>query len=302
MSEKEIKHWALTPYATSSPALVQVAGKQLAIAAQLKEDIERGRLVAILKRISALEAVSFLSKSQTIDDDLIGSFVDHWHWYYLSGNKILSWSAELIDRYADRWDWSPISNNEALPWSHELIKRYKDRLPWKIFSARRFLPWSLDLIECYKDHWNWEAISQGHGLPWSPELIERYEDRWDWWLLSWNESLPWSRELIERFRDRWDWGGAGKVYRIAFRKALRERPFAGLAKLTEDSPGSRSNMPGLSGNKSLPWSLELIKQCEDRWDWWWLSRNESLPWSPELIDRYMARWDWGGATGLLGLG
>ncbi|CAK0756496.1 hypothetical protein CCP3SC5AM1_2230004 [Gammaproteobacteria bacterium] len=80
MSERENDRRALIPNAASYPVQVQVAGRQLSIASQLKQDIERERLVAILKRISSSEAVDFLSTSQALDGDLIERFEDRWNW------------------------------------------------------------------------------------------------------------------------------------------------------------------------------------------------------------------------------
>ena len=99
MSERENDRRALIPYAKSYPVQVQVAGRQLSIASQLKQDIERRRLVALLKRISSKDAVAFLSTSQALDGDLIERFNDRWDWYLLSKNELLPWSIELIERF-----------------------------------------------------------------------------------------------------------------------------------------------------------------------------------------------------------
>ena len=74
MSERETDRRALIPSAANYPAQVQAAGRQLAIAAQLNQDLERGRLVALLKRISSEDAITFLSLTQAIDGDLIERF------------------------------------------------------------------------------------------------------------------------------------------------------------------------------------------------------------------------------------
>ena len=206
MSEPANKNWALIPRAANLPAQVQVAGRQLAIAAQLSQDIERGRLVAIVKRISSKNAVFCLSRSRTLDSDLIERFAKRWDWRRLSSNTALPWSIELIERYIDRWDWCNLTGNESLPWSVELIERYIDRWNMTRFGWNIALPWSIELIERYEDRWRWNYLSSNTALPWSIELIERYEDRWDWGSLSSNKALPWSVELIERYIDRWIWG------------------------------------------------------------------------------------------------
>lgn len=302
MSEQESERWALIPYAANSPARVQVAGKQLSIAAHLKEDIERGQLVAILKRISAWDSVCFMSNTQSLDGDLIDRFGDRWDWQYgLSMlNRSLPWSLELIARFLDRWDWRSLSRNKFLPWTPDLIEYFSDRWDWAQLSGNTSLPWSKEIIERNKDLLDWKQLSSNGNLPWSEELIKLYVDSWDWGCLSRNEALPWSLDLIERYLDLWDWGGGGaKVMAIASNKAMREgrtREVVDILRRRVEMIGRLdiSDTSGLSCNRSLPWSLELIKRYEDRWDWWWLSTNEEIPWSSDLIDRYIDRWDWGG--------
>ena len=170
MSERETDRKALTPYATSYPAQVQAAGRQLAIAAQLNQDLDRRRFVAILKRIATEEAAFFLSSRQALEGDLIERFVDDWNWWDLSNNEALPWSLELIERFEDRWNWSEayytagISANTALPWSLRLIQRFEDRWDWEKLSANTALPWSLGLIERFEDRWDWESLSVNKAL------------------------------------------------------------------------------------------------------------------------------------------
>jgi hypothetical protein len=201
MSEQEAKDWALTLYASSSPALVHVATKQLAIAAQLNQDMDLGRLVAILKRLSSEDAANFLSNKQTLDVDLINRFKDRWNWEKLSENTALPWSIELIESFTERWDWRLLSKNATLPWSVGLIERFQDHFP---DEYSRF-NWQMENNEEFE---GWLELSENTALPWSIELIERFEERWAWRGLSTNESLPWTDELIEHFKERCDWGFA----------------------------------------------------------------------------------------------
>lgn len=160
MSEQESERWALTLRAANSPARVQLAGRQLAIAAQLKQDIDRKRLVALLKRVSYEEIVLFLTIRQALDGNLIARFADHWCWWDLSENTTLPWSLDLIERFADRWNWLGLSSNTALPWSIELIERFEDRWDWGSLSCNTALPWSLDLIERFEDRWYWTCLTE----------------------------------------------------------------------------------------------------------------------------------------------
>ena len=263
----------LIPYAASYPVQVQAAGRQLSIAAQLTQDIERARFVAILKQISPEIAVQYLSNCQALEGDLIERFVVRWdwcigldnvaflspwkYWYFLglSNNEALPWSLELLESFAERWDWGSdfegdafgLSTNEALPWSLELIECFADRWNWFYLSSNKALPWSLELLERFADRWNWSYLSSNEALPWSLELLERIENRWAWCPLSNNIALPWSLELLERFEDSWDWNIIGD-----------------------------GGYGGLANNEALPWSFKLITRFSNYWDWEILFNNKAL--------------------------
>ena len=115
MSESETEHNALTLYAANYPARLQAASRQLAIAAQLNQDLERRRFVALLKRISAEEALEFFLRWQPLDCDLIERFVNGWDWKKLSWATPLSWSLELIENHKKHWSWHDLSYHKALP-------------------------------------------------------------------------------------------------------------------------------------------------------------------------------------------
>lgn len=178
MNKKNNDSSALNIY-TGNNLPARVASRQLAIAAQLQQEIERKRWVAILKKIPHEDAVALLSSKLALDFKLIERYNDFWDWERLSSNDLLPWSIELIERFEARWDWKRLS--------------YKD------------LPWSIDLIERFEDRWNWKNLSGNETLPWSIEVIERYQNRLDWGMLSRNEALPWSDDLIKSYEDRWDW-------------------------------------------------------------------------------------------------
>ena len=71
MSERKTECTALVVTSSNYPAQLQTAGRQLAIAAQLNDDLNRRRFVTILKRISSKAAIEFLSNSATIGVELI---------------------------------------------------------------------------------------------------------------------------------------------------------------------------------------------------------------------------------------
>jgi hypothetical protein len=134
MSEGSIHRTTLVPRAASQLAQVLTAGRQLGIAARLKDDIDRDRLVALLKRIPSDHAMRLLSRSQPLSADMIERFEERWNWgdfgRGLSTNEGLSWSLELIERFEKRWDWGGVSRNKSLPWSLELIEHFEEGWCW----------------------------------------------------------------------------------------------------------------------------------------------------------------------------
>ena len=86
MSEDSIHRTTLVLRAASQLAQVLTAGRQLTIAARLKDDIDRDRLVALLKRIPSDDAISFISCSQPLNTDMLERFEMQWDWGSLSKN------------------------------------------------------------------------------------------------------------------------------------------------------------------------------------------------------------------------
>lgn len=58
-------------------------------------------------------------------------------------------------------------------------------------------------------------------------------------------------------------------------------------------PWGFPEIKGISDNTSIKWSLELIDQFKDKWNWKHLSRNASLNWwSEHFITYFEDKWDW----------
>ena len=108
MNERVPERNALIPFSANYPAQVQAAGRQLGIAAQLSQDLERQRLVALLRRIPAKDALYFVLRMQPLDGDLIERFVDAWDWEFLSWATPLPWSIELIEYFVEQDVWNPL--------------------------------------------------------------------------------------------------------------------------------------------------------------------------------------------------
>jgi hypothetical protein len=246
--------------------------------------------------------------------DLIEKYQDCHDWKdRMSRNKYLPWSVDLIERYEDKWNWELLSKNESLPWSADLIDKYKDKWDWGLLTSNNSLPWSIDLIERYENKWSWVVLSSDKTLAWSLTFIEKYKEKWDWKKLSSNESLPWSIELIEKYEK--DFKDVIKCPSFEY-KGLYERPLN-----YRQEQYCAWDLGLLSGNKSVPWCLELLQKYENQWylfkikdyeptirdgfietrynalngeewDWKKLSENETIPWSIYLIEKYKDKWHW----------
>ena len=307
MTEQDSQPRSLIPHAASYPVQVQAAGRQLGIAAQLKQDLEQRRLIALLKRISAKDAVAFLSGRAALDGDMIERYSAHWKWgkncavrsdQLLSLNKVLPWSADMIERFADQWEWALLSKNESLPWSIELIERFENRWHWHELSRNKALPWSIELINHFTNRWEPTFLSMNESVPWSAELVERFASRRRANSFSLNRALPWSIEFIDRIRRHLDWAHLAQNKSLPWSNELIDH-FADCWRFESVDPAvndDTTGWDGLSNNEALPWSIELLERYEVRWDWDGLSNNEALPWSIELLERYEDRWDWGGLS------
>src|SRR3546814_16119046 len=93
---------SLVPAQSRQPAQLHAAGKQLAIAARLGDDVSRKRWVQLLKRLAPEFAIQILSKGQALD-------------------------AEVLSKFESKWDWSALSQNKKLPWSFDLVVRFEGR-------------------------------------------------------------------------------------------------------------------------------------------------------------------------------
>ena len=242
-------------------------------------------------------------------ESLIEKYKDRWGWgeLSLSGNESLPWSESLLEKYKNRWDWEDLSWNEGLPWTESLLAKYKDRWDWKLLSLNKSLPWSEALLEKYQVRWDWERLTRNESLPWSDalldkyidewswgglsrnkslswseSLLEKYLDKWDWKWLSLNKSLPWSESLLEKYRDRWDWEGLSNNEGLLWSMTILEKYKHKLVWKNNEPWGG-----GLSINKKVPSSIEMIEEYRDRWDWNKLVDNQSIyfkVFSPHLTD------------------
>lgn len=173
--------------------LAQVAARQLAIAAELRDEAGREGFKAFLGRHPEFLAAG-LSAQYPLDGELLGRYADRWDWHRLSRNLILPWSLELIERYADRWSWGEISWNRALPWSRKLIEHYANQWDWEQLAENPALPWSAALLVQFEGRWHYRALTD---LPLPLWSLVRPAD-----VMALMDALPSQRPLT--FAEGWD--------------------------------------------------------------------------------------------------
>ena len=123
--------------------------------------------------------------------------------WYRPDSTLLPLTEKFIERYADRWHWYLLSRNENIVWTAVFIERFADKWRWKLLSSNTSLPWTEDLVDRYADKWYLDGLDRNTSLPWSEAFIDRYSDRWNWGqcflscnTFSTNESLPWTEDFI----------------------------------------------------------------------------------------------------------
>lgn len=123
-----------------------------------------------------------------------------------------------------------------------------------------------------------EDLSMNEKISWSDDFIEEHLDLLNWQILSKNKAVNWHVGLIERYKDNWFWE---EEYEYNHNNDDERQYY---------QPGFLWH--GLSENRAIPWSKELICSYLQFWDWYQLSSNPALPWSEEFIDYFSEKWDW----------
>lgn len=195
-------------------------------------------------------------------------------WPSLSFRSNLPWSDELIDKFKDSWDWNVLSQNHAINWTKTLIEKHENRLNCNRLSYNSNVNFTIEFVEKNIDKIDFGGLSRNKKINWSKEFIDKYEDRFIFgnYGLSWNFVLPWNEELIERYKNKWSWSGIsanrGITWNLGLLDSFYDNLIWGKDNLDGDSAdeGHRRNGFCLSNNPSLPWSINLIKKYENRWD------------------------------------
>ena len=100
----------------------------------------------------------------------------------------------------------------------------------------------------------WKELSGNFN--WSETTLEKYQDKVDWDEIVTNRDIRWTLPMIQKFQKKINWS--------------RFSEYADENVLTEpiiEAFKERWNWHELSGNSSLPLTLELLEKYADKWDW-----------------------------------
>ena len=233
---------------------IAVINRQLKVATSVLAESKNNSVEKIFNDMTDEEFIGFISRHVNIPTEILLSHSKKLSWYLLGKNSNLKLNIDLLREYQENWDWLNLITycDSAIEWTDEIISLFIKNLPkfhahnyplkkedypiWLAKSHKR--PWDKDLLSQYQDLLDvldWSKLSADPSLPWSSDLITTFIDKWDWSELSSNNSLPWSAELIEQFNEYWKWG-TNPEFTVHF------------------------NLRGLSGNRAIPFTNNLIKK------------------------------------------
>lgn len=160
----------------------------------------------------------------------------------ISSSKSIKWSKDIIKSVEEYWDWHELSFNNSVPWDLDLIEEFEEKIDFILLSNNTGVKWGIELLHEYKDKWSWEDLSGNPSLPWSSEFIEIFEHKWEW--------KDWD------FFNEFDYWNEGIRIGQSHKKNIRiER-----------------NVPCISSNEGILWTVDLIDKYLDKIDLWIISR------------------------------
>lgn len=129
------------------------------------------------------------------------------------------------------------------------------------------------------------------------ELISRYypldeqtivlnENLLNWYEISRNKNIDWNNSMFLKYHD--------ELY-FDFKLSYYLKQFSAIEAiktLQKDSGDMFNEWSSLSASNKLCWSIELLSEFKDEWNWYHLSNNKSMPWSIKLIEEFEDKWDW----------
>lgn len=241
-----------------------------------------------------------LSTNTNLDwsEHLIDKYIDKWSFIKLAHNESIPWTIDLFDKYLDesylyyigvnknktlitfdfvekynqliRWHYTSLL--PTLPWKErDLLNYWKDKIAWTGIACNEFLfANDNEFFEKHSDKWFpigdkvFEYFSGNKAFPWTKKLIDIYKDFLPWDILCSNEGMHWNTELIDLYSNYIKWGE---------KKTCMLKDEEGY--LISETGGWEYEL-GLTSNKSVPWSIELMQKYEHAIDLEILSFNSAV--------------------------
>jgi hypothetical protein len=219
-------------------------------------------------------SIEFLKKNAAIID-----------WEFVHQNPKISWSFKLIEGIEKYLNWAYISSYPSLHWDIEKINKYKDYLIFKNEVNEEF-----DVIEPAKKNNKGQifyikgrysgCFSKSANADWNANLIYTFKDYLDWSEILSNPNINWNIDLLETFKDYFEQEKLPDYGNMEF----NSEPINLSIK--------KSQFAILSLNEGHFWSEDILDFYFDVLNWRLLSGNKSIPWSNNLIRKYSNKWYW----------
>lgn len=206
-------------------------------------------------------------------------------WGNISGNKNIIWSLELINSFSTKWNWSVLSENTSIPWSEQIIDAHLDKWNWYSLSKNKTLPLNRYLLDKYSKKWDFKSLSWNIGMIWSEEILEKYSERWNWRIFTIQLKSNLTEDLLLRFQDKWDWSYLSFNFPYwnyllieKFKKHIIWEDYFSIS------------------NNNIPWSMKIIAEYQEKWDWHYLSCNKNVYWNEQSLNHYSDRINYAGLS------
>jgi len=241
-----------------------------------------------------------LSTNTNVDwsEHILDKYKDYWNFLELAHNDSIPWTINLFEKYLDEsfLSYIGVNTNKALI-TFNFVEKYNQFMSWHYISLMSTLPWrERGLLNYWKDQIYWSGIACNEFLfandkrflvkhldkwlpigdkvfdyfsgnktfPWNKKSIDLYKDLLPWNILCSNEGIDWNTDLIDLYSSYIKWGELKPCI------LKDEKGF-----IISETGGWEYEI-GLTSNKSVSWSIELIQKYEHAIDLEILNYNTTV--------------------------
>jgi len=205
------------------------------------------------------------------------------------------WTEEFLENYKDSLNWRILSQNVDLPWSKALIIKFETYWNYSFLTdiiIERFFDDSEieELICLYKDKLNWDIICDSGII--TDTIILKCIDKINWKILSGNHfRRNWTLFSIERFQNEIDWSifsskmTSRSILPINSNDCRENENSFGLDFLQKYK--DKLNWNELSRNIYIIFTIEMLAEFRESWNWLFLKYNYAITWSSKHIELFL---------------